>query len=398
MRTRTGGILNGFQLRLCTALLVGLALSGCGGGGTEDPNSAEALARRNSGHTKTPTTTTTSTTTTPTTSTTTTTTSTTSTPTPTPTPTVTPTVTTTASLMPAVNVSLIPLGDAGSAVDKVLNTGEMPVPTDGTAGEFRTVCQYSHMAFDDPIVFPGQPGVSHLHTFFGNTGTNANSTATSLATTGNSTCRGGTVNRSAYWVPTMIDTRTGAPVKPKDAGFYYKTPSPSTVQVLPAGLRMIAGDPKNTQIPTAGGLYEFKCIGSAAANALVGLSIQNCPSGSELWQVVIFPQCWDGANLDSPDHKSHMAYPNNGMCPVTHPVRVPVITLNVVYTITEDNAPSYWRLSSDNYSSSLPGGYSSHGDWFNGWKADIMDTFVTKCLKAAQDCHSHLLGDGRAID
>ena len=22
----------------------------------------------------------------------------------------------------------------------------------------------------------------------------------------------------------------------------------------------------------------------------------------------MFPQCWDGVNLDAPDHKSHMAY------------------------------------------------------------------------------------------
>jgi hypothetical protein len=26
---------------------------------------------------------------------------------------------------------------------------------------------------------------------------------------------------------------------------------------------------------------------------------------------VIFPDCWDGRHLDSPDHKSHMAYSRN---------------------------------------------------------------------------------------
>ena len=63
------------------------------------------------------------------------------------------------------------------------------------------------MSFDDPIVFPGQPGRSHLHTFFGNTGANADSTAESIRGTGNSTCRGGIANRSSYWVPTLIDIR-----------------------------------------------------------------------------------------------------------------------------------------------------------------------------------------------
>ncbi|WP_309624448.1 DUF1996 domain-containing protein [Methylibium sp.] len=59
----------------------------------------------------------------------------------------------------------------------------------------------------------------------------------------------------------------------------------------------------------------------------------HCLVGDELWQGVFFPQCWDGKNLDSPDHKSHMAYPSDGGCPRSHPVALP-----------------------------------SHGDWWNGWK------------------------------
>ena len=252
------------------------------------------------------------------------------------------------------------------------------------------------MAFDDPIVFPGQPGRSHLHAFFGNTGVNAHSTAQSIASTGNSTCRGGTANRSSYWVPAIIDTLDGTPVKPESSGFYYKTGyggiSPKDVRPFPPGMRMIAGDPMNT---APSGPFRFKCVG--AAEALVGSGIQNCPVGAQLWQEIFFPQCWDGVNLDSPDHKSHMAYPSGGKCPATHPVPTPAITFNIVYKVPATNAPLRWRLSSDNYSASLPGGYSSHGDWFNGWKPEIMDTFVKYCDQAAADCHSHLLGDGRAI-
>ncbi|OJT05575.1 hypothetical protein TRAPUB_3588 [Trametes pubescens] len=41
---------------------------------------------------------------------------------------------------------------------------------------------------------------------------------------------------------------------------------------------------------------------------------------------VFFPSCWDGVNLDSADHKSHMAYPiqnyNSGDCPASHPVHL----------------------------------------------------------------------------
>jgi hypothetical protein len=279
-------------------------------------------------------------------------------------------------------------------VERVNATSERPSASDGT-GNFRTVCDFSHMAFDDPIIFPGQPGRSHLHAFFGNTAVTGNSTAASIANSGNSTCRGGILNRSSYWVPAIIDTRDGTPVRPAASHFYYKTAAlaPSSVQVLPAGLRMIAGDAKNAAPTAIGG---FSCQGSNVA-AQQGSAIPNCPVGSEMYQNVIFPQCWDGVNLDSPDHKSHMAYPTNSRCPASHPVAVPEIAFNIVYPITEANSGSRWRLASDNYSSSLPGGYSNHGDWFNGWRPDILDAFVRNCNRTALDCHSHLLGDGRAI-
>ena len=298
--------------------------------------------------------------------------------------------------MPRVDSSKIPTGALGSAVDRVQVTTEQPGASDGT-GAFRTVCDFTHMAFDDPIVYPGQPGRSHLHAFFGNTGVNGNSTAASIASTGNSSCRGGTLNRSAYWVPAMIDTRDGTPLRPSESHFYYKTGyngiAPSAIQPFPVGLRMIAGDTKNA-LPS--GPFSYSCHGGSSQ--MIGKTIPNCPVGAEVWQHIIFPQCWDGVNLDSPDHKSHMAYPSNRACPASHPVPVPEITFNIVYRVTEANSPLRWRLASDNYDPSLPAGYSSHGDWFNGWRPEIMDTFVRRCDQPAVDCRSHLLGDGRAIN
>jgi hypothetical protein len=49
------------------------------------------------------------------------------------------------------------------------------------------------------------------------------------------------------------------------------------------------------------------------------------------------------------------------------------------------------------YDPSLPGGYSAHGDWFEGWDRMIAATFVKYCDQGSNDCHSHLLGDGRAL-
>jgi hypothetical protein len=299
---------------------------------------------------------------------------------------------------PRIDNSKMPTGWAGVPYDIVRPTTEIAQPSD--SGDFRTSCEYSHMAYDDPIVYPGQPGKSHLHAFFGNTGANASSTAASLSATGNSTCRGGTVNRSAYWVPALIDTRDGTPVKPMISNFYYKTGynniPKASFRALPQGLRMIAGDAMNA---TATGSFGFKCIDGGGNETMSGKSVQNCGVGQTLIAEVWFPQCWDGVNLDSPDHKSHMAYlTGDAVCPSTHPVALPQITFNVQYAVTEKDSARRWRLASDTYDAAQPAGYSMHGDWFNGWKKDIMDAWVKGCNQASRDCHAHLLGDGRMID
>ena len=72
--------------------------------------------------------------------------------------------------------------------------------------QWNVLCDNTHYLQDDPIVFPGQPGASHMHTFYGNTSTNAASTITSLSATSPSSCgRGmGTSDLSAYWIPSLM--------------------------------------------------------------------------------------------------------------------------------------------------------------------------------------------------
>jgi hypothetical protein len=111
---------------------------------------------------------------------------------------------------------------------------------------------------------------------------------------------------------------------------------------------------------------------------------------------VDFPQCWDGKNLDSPDHKSHMHEATGSGCPTSHPVALPAIAYEIYYDMPADlNRMAKWRLASDNYSpADGPGGYSAHGDYMMGWDVDVMKTFITLCDNASKDCHANLLGDG----
>ena len=301
--------------------------------------------------------------------------------------------------MPAVDISKNVTPAVGYSELRIQPTTEQP-PLNG--GAFRVTCAVSHMSNDDPLVYPNQPGAAHHHTFFGNTTTNAKSDLMTFASTGSSTCNGGIMNRSAYWVPSMIDTSTNTPIKPDGSLFYYKTgdfskmPS-ATITAPPKGLRMITGNAKATTADAAKGLYT--CI-TAAGTTPWKPNIVNCAVGDTMQLHIDFPQCWDGVNLDSPDHKSHMSFRENvpgadAKCPSTHPVMIPSITLNLNYKITSPNQTVNWRLASDNYASTLPGGYSTHADWVNGWDEKFMAGIIKNCLQKNADCHAHLLGDGR---
>ena len=198
--------------------------------------------------------------------------------------------------VPLVDRTAIPVGSVGVDRPMLQATTEKPAASDGT-GAFRTVCDYSHMNFDDPIVYPAQPGKAHLHAYFGNTAANASSTQQTLARSGNSTCRGGTINRSAYWAPALLDA-AGKPQEPRSLEVYYKSgyggvPA-RAVRAFPAGLRMIAGDMHSS---------------SAQENAYWGCrdhyigkkgSIPKCNAGEDFAMIVEFPQCrgWQARRLD----------------------------------------------------------------------------------------------------
>ena len=293
---------------------------------------------------------------------------------------------------PVINTALLPPAQRGYSTENV--TGGGTFLTNADIGAFRTTCGVSHFAFNDPIVFPGQPGMSHLHMFFGNTGVNANTTATSLTASGDSTCAGGTANRTGYWVPAMVNLKTGAPVVPSTSVWYYKAGyrgvDSAAVKPFPAGLRMIAGDSHGTTPIPTGDVIRFIC----QADGVIRGGIPSCPVGQTIEIIVIFPQCWDGVNLDSPDHKSHMAYGTGTGCPSTHPVGLPEVSLNISYTVVDANPDQNWKLSSDNYAGQ--GGYSMHADWFYGWKDDVMKTWVTKCINP-KNSSSNSICDGRYL-
>ena len=59
---------------------------------------------------------------------------------------------------------------------------------------------------------------------------------------------------------------------------------------------------------------------------------ENCSDGLRL--ELMFPSCWNGKDLDSEDHKSHMAYPDQvitGDCPSGYDTRVVSLLYEVIW-------------------------------------------------------------------
>lgn len=214
-------------------------------------------------------------------------------------------------------------------------------------------CGFSHRNNDDPIVYPDQPGRSHNHTFLGNRTTDASSTPADLR--GGPTTCGDEGDASAYWVPTLFES--GTPIRPLVALAYYVKRTYEPIHLLPAGLRMIAGDSMAMRRqPTSSVWWTCGGVGSPGRFA----TVRACSGGRPLQLRVDFPNCWDGKNVDSADHKRHMAYSSAGRCPSSHPVPVPTITLIVLYPPVSSSA----RPSS--------GRFAAHGDFMNGWDADVL--------------------------
>jgi hypothetical protein len=244
--------------------------------------------------------------------------------------------------------------------------------------EFVADCPASHRGADDPIVFPGEPGNSHLHEFFGNETTDAFSTAKSLAK-GDTTCKP-RADRSSYWVPVLLDSE-GEPIDVLEGTFYYVSghADRSDLRLWPRGLQVIAG----YDYGPPGGAARWSCRGSGIPN---DRSIPPCPEGNPLELILNFPDCWDGKRRSAPDHHSHMDYSVAGECPRSHPVEVPGLRYKLLYDSL--GGPGI-RLSVGADEASL-----AHGDFFDAWSRRALRDRVRDCLVKKIKCGP----DGKPVE
>lgn len=232
---------------------------------------------------------------------------------------------------------------------------------------FKVTCNYSHSLPDDPIVFPGRPGASHLHDFAGKVGVNATTTSYSALVNGDdiTTCND-PADLASYWVPALY--ANGVKVNPtRMTGYYRRGNKHGDIKPYPDGLKIVSDK---------GG---WQCNESPQTSPL------GCKADIKLR--VDFPDCWDGVNLDSADHRSHMAYSiatrDANVCPGSHPVPVPRLTIYVNYHLSV--VATVFTLASGAVSGL---GSTVHGDFFNGWERDRLIERIETCLNQLQRCDS----------
>lgn len=220
-------------------------------------------------------------------------------------------------------------------------------------------CSFSHRNNDDAVVFPGQPGRSHNHTYIGNRSVDAATTSESLLG-GRSTCESES-DSSAYWMPTLFVGQED--VSPLTSIVYYVNRSRERISAPAKGLMMIAGNAEaRSRQPK--GIVSWTCgvVGGKPRFA----TIPACGNEQMLQLQATFPNCWDGRRLDSPDHKQHMKYASRGLCPASHPVAIPQLILIVLYP----PVPLGSQVAS--------GRFGAHADFMNGWDQAELERLVAE--------------------
>jgi len=114
----------------------------------------------------------------------------------------------------------------------------------------------------------------------------------------------------------------------------------------------------------------------------------NCPNGMRAQ--VNFPPCWDGVNVDSDDHQSHMAWPSGGVsggdCPASHPKHLVTLFYEFIFQVQNfpfnNGSQPTWVWSNGDAT-----GYGLHADFINGWPSLINGTNVLQ--QAINQCNAN---------
>ena len=157
------------------------------------------------------------------------------------------------------------------------------------------------------------------------------------------------------------------------------------LQPFPPGLRMLSGDPNarayDNQTLTSSGRpvadrVSFACLDKTPQKETPHLAQTSCSNG--LRAQVHFQSCWDGVNLFKAD-QSHVAYLSgidNGDCPPGYPVPFVHLFYEVLYGVGDIRTSAGGKYV---FSQGDTTGFGFHGDFLNGWDANVLSAAVKDC-------------------
>jgi Domain of unknown function (DUF1996) len=308
-------------------------------------------------------------------------------------------------------------GDDGVVPGSPAGNPEFGFPASGV-GTFRTSCEFSHFAYDDPLVFPNKPGAAHLHMFWGNTDVNAYSTYDTLHNSGSGTCNGMELNRTGYWAPAMFDAQGNVRI-PERIIIYYKGYGLANGKsnVYPPKAAMIANDKILKTPDNAGGApgeMSFMCSDQYRGDRTPAeMTISVCDGSrwekvygpgaarSTLEMHVFFPNCWNGQDPSKPENWVLAGQGGWFYSDCQTNKTFPNIEYLIAYPLEPGETTEGWYIASDVDPATLErtkaGGTSVHADWWGSWNPEINKRWIDNCVNP-QRTGDHGCGFGYLTD
>ncbi|RSR97273.1 DUF1996 domain-containing protein [Streptomyces sp. WAC04189] len=275
----------------------------------------------------------------------------------------------------------------------------------GSTGTFTTDCGVNENDLfnsDNLIAAPGvDNGAHHVHDYVGNQDNDAFSSDEDLANADTS-CRNQDDRSTYYWPVLRLQDGTeefdandqgggaegnvGRILKPARAELKFVGNRQGDVVAMPKFLRIITGDAKSFTNGDANANSSWSCTGFEDRQVTDKYPL--CPEGSQVVRTANFQSCWDGQNIDSANHRDHMAFvQEDGGCPNGFQA-VPQLQVRLVYDIPTpvvENGQVRNPYAVDSFPEQLHKPITDHNDFINVMDEDLMDE-VVRCINSGEDC------------
>ncbi|MCC9711185.1 DUF1996 domain-containing protein, partial [Streptomyces sp. MNU76] len=285
----------------------------------------------------------------------------------------------------------------------------------GSTGSFSTDCGVNANGVfnsDNVIVAPGvSNGAHHFHDYIGNQGNNAFAGDEDLAAADTSCENQG--DRSSYFWPVIrlqngtaeqdanspgggIEGNAGEIVTPKEVTMTFVGSPRGEVVEMPRLLRIITGDAKAFVNGPANANASWSCTGFEDRQLKDKYPL--CPSGSDVVRTFKFQSCWDGRNIDSANHRTHVAFAAaDGSCAAGFKA-IPQLVQRIVYDVDapslQDGGRTTPLFAVDTFPEQLHKAVTDHGDFINVFDEDLMRAMVD-CINDGRECDAGDLGGGQ---